>query len=114
MSQLTVRQSLPPGLQRWLEHLRACEARGCSLKQYAREHGLSVQAAYVAKSELKRRGAWPCRAADIPLTLVPVSLPQPVREQRTVIRVALGSGTVIEVLEPASAEQVAAVVGAVR
>lgn len=40
----------------WLEHLRACERSGQSLKGYAAEHNLDVGALYEAKSRLKRKG----------------------------------------------------------
>ena len=56
-SSLTVRQ------QFWIEHLRACAARGQALSSYAAEHGLSIAGLYEAKSRLRRRGIWPVAAA---------------------------------------------------
>lgn len=52
-SSLTVRQ------QFWIEHLRACAARGQALSSYAAEQGLSIAGLYEAKSRLRRRGVWP-------------------------------------------------------
>ncbi len=69
MSQDESSCSLTRGQQRWLEHLRVYEAQGCSLKHCALDHHLSVQAAYAAKGELKRRGAWPAPpSSSAPLT----------------------------------------------
>ena len=59
------------------------------VRTYALEHELSVQAAYVAKSELKRRGAWPVRAPATSLTLVPVSLSRPAVAIATARKMAL-------------------------
>ena len=56
-SSLTERQ------QFWVEHLRACAARGQALSLYAAEQGLSVAALYEVKSRLHRRGLWPCTSA---------------------------------------------------
>ena len=98
MPKSEVLQPLTHGQKRWLEHFRACEAQGCSLKDYALAHGLSVQAAYVAKGELKRRGAWPLAAApSSALTLLPVSLPPSPQTERVVLRVSLANGTVVEI-----------------
>ena len=47
-SSLTARQ------QFWVEHLRACAARGQSLSVYAAEKGLSIGALYEVKSRLRR------------------------------------------------------------
>ena len=94
-SRTNVRCHITRCQQRWLEHLRACEAQGCSLKHYALEHGLSAQAAYVAKSALKRRGAWPVSPPSISLTLVPVTVSRPPRADATVVRISLPNGAVI-------------------
>jgi len=113
MSQSGSRSTLTPGQQRWLEHLRAWELQGCSLKQYARERGLSVDAAYVAKSELKRRGAWPVSTSGSALTLVPVKLSPATPPDAAVMRITLPNSVLIEVLEPAGAEHTATVLAAV-
>jgi len=49
-----------------LVHLRACEASGEALKQYAKRKGLSVDALYQAKRVLRKRGtiAAPVRRAS--------------------------------------------------
>jgi hypothetical protein len=113
MSDVTSRGALTRCQQRWLEHLRACEAQGCSLKHYALEHGLSAQAAYVAKSALKRRGAWPVSPPSISLTLVPVTVSRPPRADATVVRIRLPNGAVIEVLESAHSELIEMALNAV-
>jgi hypothetical protein len=113
MSQTVSSGSLTRGQQRWLEHLRACEVQGCSLKQYALEHGLSAQAAYVAKCELKRRGAWPVGTPSTSLTLVPISVSAPALRDSAVVRISLPNGALIEVLEQASVEHAAAVLATV-
>jgi len=45
--------------RRWLDHIRAAERTGRTLKAYAAEHGLSLSALYARKAELKRRGHLP-------------------------------------------------------
>jgi hypothetical protein len=107
----TAQPVLTRGQRRWLEHFRACEARGCSLKDYAVEHGLSVAAAYVAKSELKRRGAWPIAS---PITLVPVvvSVPPPQAPEQVALRVSLPGGCAVEILAGAGLEHTQAVMHA--
>ena len=42
--------------QRLLDHLRQCEARGVSLKDYAESEGLKVADLYSGKQELRRKG----------------------------------------------------------
>lgn len=37
----------------WLEHLRACEDSGESMKGYAKHHGLSVYGLYAARKRLR-------------------------------------------------------------
>jgi hypothetical protein len=113
MSQPLCPDPLTRGQQRWLEHLRACEAQRCSLKQYAAEHGLSVQGAYVAKSALKRRGAWPVCTPSTSLTLVPVEFSPATRQDAALMRVTLPNGTLIEVFGAAGPEHTATVLAAV-
>lgn len=47
---------IPTGLRGWLEHIRACEAKGQRLFEYAREHGLDQKGFYNAKARLIKRG----------------------------------------------------------
>ncbi len=43
----------------WLEQIRACEASGKTVAEYATEHGLSAQAMYTGKKMLVRKGVLP-------------------------------------------------------
>lgn len=48
---------VPTECQReWLEHVKACRARGLSLKAYAEQHGLSLQRFYHWHRRLKVLG----------------------------------------------------------
>ena len=83
-SSLTERQRF------WLEHLRACGSG--SLKAYAEQHALAVNALYEAKSRLKRKGMLDAPAARF------------VRVQRdtpelspALWRIHLRNGTLVEV-----------------
>ena len=86
-SSLTARQ------QFWVEHLRACAARGQALSAYAAEEGLSIGALYEVKSRLRRRGLWPVpgprfvrvQAASAPTAVAPA-----------LYRVSLPNGVVVE------------------
>jgi hypothetical protein len=40
----------------WLEHLRACDASGESIKAYAQRHDLSVHGLYAARKRLRQLG----------------------------------------------------------
>ncbi len=40
----------------WLDHIRACEQSGQSMRQYAKAHELNVTAFYNWKSTLRRKG----------------------------------------------------------
>jgi len=43
----------------WLEQVRACEASGKTVAEYAAEHGISAQALYAGKKLLVRKGVLP-------------------------------------------------------
>jgi hypothetical protein len=43
----------------WLEHVRACEASGKTVAEYASEQGFSAQALYAGKKLLVRKGVLP-------------------------------------------------------
>jgi len=43
----------------WLEQLRACEASGRSIAEYAAVHGLKIHAMYAGKKKLVEKGALP-------------------------------------------------------
>ena len=43
----------------WLEHIRACEASGKSMAEYATEHGVKVRAMYSGRKILVNKGVLP-------------------------------------------------------
>ena len=43
----------------WLNHVRACEASGKRITEYAAEHGLGVRAMYDGKRALVKKGVLP-------------------------------------------------------
>jgi len=43
----------------WLEHLRACEASGKTIAEYAVDHGVKVHAMYAGKKKLVEKGILP-------------------------------------------------------
>jgi hypothetical protein len=51
--------SLTEHQRRWLEHLRACEASGKGVAEYAREHGIDAKAMYAGKKVLVKKGVLP-------------------------------------------------------
>jgi hypothetical protein len=55
----TVAVSLTERQQFWLEQVRACEAAGKTIAEYAAEHGLVAQAMYAGKKQLVRKGVLP-------------------------------------------------------
>lgn len=44
----------------WLEQVRACEASGKSIAEYAAEQGLAAKAMYAGKKVLVQKGVLPC------------------------------------------------------
>jgi hypothetical protein len=108
---LTVRQ------QFWLEHLQAWEASGNSLREYAREHGLSISGLYSARRWFKVNAQRP-RPDAVPVrpttpTLVPVRLRAPLAPSNTpAMRVCLPTGVVVELNEHCVPERGAALVRA--
>ncbi|MCU7929006.1 MAG: hypothetical protein KZQ97_21600 [Candidatus Thiodiazotropha sp. (ex Dulcina madagascariensis)] len=62
----------------WLEQVKACEASGKSIAEYAAAHGLAAQAMYAGKKALVKKGVLP--------------RPRPVRfQQAQVMGPAVGS-----------------------
>ncbi len=55
----TKRATLTERERYWLEHVRACEASGKRITQYAADHGLGVRAMYGAKRALVKKGVLP-------------------------------------------------------
>ena len=43
----------------WLEHIRACEASGKGVAEYAANHGLDAKAMYAGKKVLVKKGILP-------------------------------------------------------
>jgi len=43
----------------WLKHIRACEASGKRITEYAADHGLGVRAMYDGKRALVKKGVLP-------------------------------------------------------
>ncbi len=98
--------SMPPeasGLsenqRRWLEHLQAADQSGLTLRDYARQRGLSVKKLYSWKQDLKRRGVLPQPEARP--TFVPVRFIGP--NATVAVSVYLPSGVRVEVSEGVSA-----------
>jgi len=74
----------------WLDHIRAAERTGRTLKAYAAEHGLSLSALYARKAELKRRGHLPGKTSGF--ARVHVTMPASGAE----LRIRLPNGIVME------------------
>jgi hypothetical protein len=98
---------LTPALQRWLEHVRAAEARSLTLKAYAAEQGLSVDQLYAGKAKLKRKGLLPGREpAFLPVRVTPGPGPG------AVLTIRLPNGVSVEVPEGATPATVRGVLDA--
>lgn len=54
--QVVDEQKLTERQRYWLEHLRACEAAGKTMRAYASESGIDVRSLYDAKKRLVRDG----------------------------------------------------------
>jgi len=69
--------ALTPRQSEWLRHLRACSSRGESMRAYAKQHRLSLDAFYQAAKDLRQRGvlvpARPRRSAAKRPTFVQVT-----------------------------------------
>ena len=48
--------SLSEKHQFWLDHIRACDEQGITMKQYAAEHTLAIGSFYEAKASLRKKG----------------------------------------------------------
>lgn len=58
-------EQMPPltaRLQGWLDHVRACEASGQTMAEYAKVHGLALKAFYNGKTHLIKRGVLGAKA----------------------------------------------------
>ena len=74
-----------------LEALEAARRQGCSLTQYAREHGLNAQRIHVMLSELRKRGVLPKSGRSRPSRFVAVR----VQEQQVSAPAVLGGPGVV-------------------
>jgi hypothetical protein len=54
--------ALTARLQGWLDHVRACEASGQTMAEYAKAHGLPVKAFYDGRTRLIKRGVLRAKA----------------------------------------------------
>ena len=88
-----------------IEALEAARKQGCSLTQYAREHGLNAQRIHVMLSELRKRGLLPKSRRRRPSRFVAVrvqaqsaSAPAGLADPRVVCRLVHGNRYVIECL----------------
>ncbi|RLJ16854.1 hypothetical protein DJ031_15390 [bacterium endosymbiont of Escarpia laminata] len=48
----------------WLEQIRACEASGKTIAEYAADHGVKVHAMYAGKKKLVEKGILSCRRRE--------------------------------------------------
>jgi len=51
--------SLTDKQHHWLQHIRACELSGISVKAYAEQHGIKIKTLYYWKKTLVKKGALP-------------------------------------------------------
>ncbi|MGH8651535.1 MAG: IS66 family insertion sequence element accessory protein TnpA, partial [Gammaproteobacteria bacterium] len=49
-------ENLSDESRKWLDHIRACEAAGQTMVEYARARGLNLKGFYNAKTRLIKRG----------------------------------------------------------
>ena len=80
--------------QFWLDHLRAWQAQGTSLRAYAAANGLSSSSLYRARRRLESRGVL-SESEEAAATFVPVRVAAPA----PACRVLLPNGVVVEVPE---------------
>ena len=88
-----------------IEALEAARKQGCSLAQYAREHGLNAQRIHVMLSELRKRGLLPKsgrrrrgRFLSVRVQAQPVSAPAMLGDPGVVCRLVHSNRYVIECL----------------
>ena len=96
--------ALTPGQHEWLQHLRAAERSGETIKEYAARRSLSVQSLYQAGKRLRRLGVleprvprWRERAASAFVKVEPAAA-RP--ETGPAWRIRLPSGVVFESRAP--------------
>ena len=82
-------------LQFWLDHLRAWQAQGTSLRAYAAANGLSSSSLYRVRRRLERRGL----LSEPGEVAAPAFVPVRVAASAPACRVLLPNGVVVEVPE---------------
>ena len=96
--------ALTPGQREWLQHLRAAERSGETIKDYAARRGLSVQSLYQAGKVLRRLGVIdPCvrrRGEPAASAFVQVEPVATRRETGLAWRIRFPSGLVFESTAP--------------
>ena len=83
--------------QFWLDHLRAWQAQGTSLRAYAAANGLSSSSLYRARRRLERRGV--AEHSSGSEEAAPAFVPVRVTAAAPACRVLLPNGVVVEVPE---------------
>lgn len=89
-----------------IEALEAARKQGCTLTQYAREHGLNAQRIHAMLSELRKRGLLPksgrmrpSRFVTVRVQAPPVPAPATLGEPGVVCRLVQSNCYVIECLQ---------------
>jgi hypothetical protein len=93
----------------WLEHLRACQRSGETLRGYAKRKGVSEHSLYQAAKELRRLGAWAPGQRQAPSAFVRVETPARTGTE-SAWRIRLPNGVSLEGAAPLSPESLSALV----
>lgn len=102
----TDKQGLTDKQRYWLEHIKACEARGQPLSAYAAEHQLGLKSCYRWKSLLTQIGLLADMAVAVPV-FRPVQI-KPVSMSTGHFRFTLPNGILVEIqgdCDPAQLKQ---------
>ena len=95
---------LSVGQREWLQHLRAAERSGVTIKAYAAAHGLSVHSLYAAGKRLRHRGLLEPRirrrSTGVARAFVKVESATARRDAGPAWRIRLPSGLVFESSAP--------------
>lgn len=84
-------ENLSKESRKWLEHIRACDAAGQTMVEYARARGLNLKCFYNAKTRLSKRGVLSVTPSAGIFRRVPV-----VATSSVGLRVHLPNGVVVE------------------
>jgi transposase-like protein len=94
--------------QFWLEHLRACERSGQTMKDYAQHHDLSIGTFYAWKKTLRRKGALGTYLSAAPSLFQKVAL----QNHSGALRLVLPTGLSLEIAAGTDPRWVAQLIGA--